>query len=112
MTRLRSALAAAAIALSLSGCVTTDPTLPPSQNPLVNQVIQNTISLCKWQPTFTTVAKIIASIANVGGGFVDVADFAARTICNAVTAHGGRRGAPRVVAINGQVITINGRFVR
>ena len=102
--------AALAACIGLGGCVTTD-----QVNSEVTDIQQAAVAACGFLPSVSTVAAIIGVWTNTTPA-IDLATAIAASICGSVTPKSLRRGAvvstPVYVAPNGQVIAIQGKFVR
>lgn len=96
--------------LALGGCVTTD-----QVNTEVTDIQQAAVAACGFLPSVATVAAIVGVWTNTTPA-IDLANAIATSICQSVTAQGVRRSAavstPVYVAPSGQVIAIQGKFVR
>lgn len=97
----------AAVTAPLSMCA---PDIPVSTqiDQTISQVQGIAVSICRFEPTAATVAKLIAAFTGAGP-LVDTATAIAEGICNTVGKTGARRGA-RAPKLHG--VTIRGRFVR
>ena len=108
MKRIISLVASGALFASLAGCNLTQASAVTIQ--IVDAVQTATVAACKFVPTATTIVNIISA------GSATVPSQIANAICAAVTAApapGAKLGAPEPsIVINGQTITIVGKFVR
>ena len=108
MKRIIGLVASGAMFVSLAGCNLTQASAVTAQ--FIDSVQTATIIACKFVPTAATIANIISA------GSATVPSQIANAICSAVTAApapGAKLGAPEPsIVVNGQTITISGKFVR
>lgn len=75
------------MAVSGASCVSTSGSVPlPSGPPSVSSVQQTVLSVCKYVPTASTVAKVISAVVGgAGGNIINSVGGIAQAICDAVT---------------------------
>jgi len=96
----------------LSSCATVPGVDPITGKPVATEVANITataITICGFEPTAATVTNILATFIPGASPIAAIVEQVAQSICNAVTAKGGRYGgaAPQV---NG--VPIDGHFIK
>lgn len=100
------------MAVSGASCVTNSGSVPPPTTPpTVSAVQQAVLNGCKYVPTATTVAQIIAAVAGGGGAIINTVGGIAQAVCDAVTNNPLADGpGDRLPVVAG--VKVRGKFVR